>query len=259
MKKFISPLSASKLFLAFAIAGLASGTVSAQVVTLISPTIHNGGFESITAKSTFGVNSSTGQIAYWGATLVSPAGTPTGAPNDSGAEQAAPGTTADNSATHAGLAGSFYQPGGASTAFNLATTHTVQAGELYTLTWFGRITGVGGQQTATLFSQSPNDTPDPNQVTYIPAATLATALGSTPTYALPADRSFAQFTLTYAATAADVGNYVGLTFGNSGTAFIGADDFTLTVTQVPEPSTYACIIIGVGGLLLVRRSRRLAV
>lgn len=258
MKKFIHRLSQPKLLLACAVAGLASGTASAQVVTLISPTVQDGGFESITAKSFFGTsNSPSSTIPYWAATLVTTAGASVGAPDNSGAEPAAPGTPADNSATHSGAAGSFFQPG-ASTAFNLGTGHTIQLGDVYTVSWFGRLTGVGGQQTLTLFTQSPSTISDPALFTYAPSATVLTAAGATDAanYGLLADRSFKLYTATYTAQPADVGLYMGLTIGNSGTAFIGVDDFTLTVSPVPEPSTYAFLGAGLVGLLIVSRTRR---
>lgn len=259
MKNISSSLPKSKFLLACALASLAAGTASAQVVTLISPTVQDGGFESITAKANFNqTDSTTGPIPYWGATLVTTAGTGVGAPGNTGAETGAPATTADNSATHSGAAGSFYQPG-SSTAFNLATGHTTVLGDVYTVTWFGRKTGANGQQALTLFTQSPTDTPDPTAFLYNPLATVLSVNGTTnTTYALAADRSYVQYTATYTAAAADVGNYVGFTIGNSGTDFIGEDDFTLTVTAatVPEPSTYAFICAGVVGLWFVNRSRR---
>ena len=251
MKTLLPKSPILKSLLAGAALSLASGAASAQTSTLISATVQDGGFESITAKSNFIFqNSPTNAIPYWGATGVT----------DAGAEQAAVATVNDNSATHSGTAGAFFQPN-ASTAFNLAVGRTIQLGDQYTLTWYGRLTGATGQQTLTLFTQSTANTQDTTLFSYIPTATVLTASGVTdPAYSLNQNRAFNLYTVNYTATAADVGNYLGFTIGNSGTSFIGEDDFTLTVTAaVPEPSTYAYVIAGVAGLMLVRRLRRVTV
>ena len=89
---------------------------------------------------------------------------------------------------------------------------------------------------------------------------MITANGLTdPTYALTANNGpFAQYTLTYTATAADAGKLIGLTYGSNGTAYIGADDFTLT-SAVPEPSTYVLLIVSLTSVILVRRFGRASV
>ena len=242
--------------------GFAASQSSAQTLTLISPTVNDGGFESITAKSNFtAATSATAAIPYWGATDTSPVGGFPGDPPDSGAEtNTTLGAAGNNSATHSGVAGSFYQPN-QSSAFNLVTTSTITANTVYTLTWFGRTTGNTGQQAVSLFSQLTSSVAAGTAYMYTPSATLISVDGSTnTTYAFPAANSnYAQFSLTYTSTAADVGKYIGLTFGNSGGSYISGDDFTLTAATVPEPSTYVEVSAGLAVLLLVARSKRVLV
>lgn len=259
MKKSSLQTHSSKLLFACAALGLAltSKTASAQTLTLISNTVNDGGFESVGMNKVFFVSptSSTANIPYWGATLVSTAGAAVAAPTDSGSEQFAVSTGNDISATHSGIAGGFWQPGGNSTAFNLVTTRPMALGDVYNLTWYGRFTGNGGAQAATLFSQLASTVGA--TYTYQPIATL-TSLDQTNADNFVVN-TFSQFSLTYTATAADVGNDIGLTYGNSGTAYIAADDFFLTVTPAaaaPEPSTYALLLAGLGGVSFVRRFRR---
>lgn len=267
--------TSSKFLLACSVAGLslAQGTAFAQIV-LISPTVNDGGFEATTGPKAFFVspasptaNPNFNSVPYWGATLVNTAGNTVGAPNDSGVD---PGTTPstgnDVSPTHTGQAGGFWQPTGSSTAFNLVTSRAMAAGDVYNLTWFARKTGNGGQQVLRIFSQLTSTVTDPASYTYQPDATLLTAdgaanatynLGGTPGVA--PGTPFAQYSVTYTATVDDAGKYIGVNYGSSGTAYIAADDFTLTVTPVPEPSTYALLGAGLGGLLLMGRRRRASV
>ena len=111
-----------------------------------------------------------------------------------------------------------------------------------------------------LFSQL-TSTATGGTYTYQPSATLVTVNGLTnPTYALTAmNGPFALYSLSYTATAADAGKYIGITYGSSGTSFIGADDFTLTAAPAPEPSTYALLAAGLAGVVGVRRFRRASV
>jgi hypothetical protein len=69
--------------------------------------------------------------------------------------------------------------------------------------------------------------------------------------------SWTQYTLNYTATAADVGKYVGISFINSSSIqynWAAWDDFSLTVTAVPEPTTGA--LAGLSLLLGVLKLRR---
>ena len=265
MKKSSLQTNSSKLLFACAALGvtLTSITASAQVLTLISDTVNDGGFESvggdptnIGTKKTFFVSptSSTSNIPYWGATLVNAAGGTVAAPTDSGAENAPISTGADNYSTHSGVDGAFWQPNANSTAFNLVTTRTMVAGDVYNLSWYGRLTGPNGVQAATLFSQLTSTVGA--TYTYQPSATLVSLDATNVDNFLVAN--FSLYTLTYTATADDAGKYIGLTYGNSGGNYISADDFNLTVTPgaaVPEPSTYALLLACLGSVLFVRGFR----
>ena len=259
------PLRKSTIICAALGLGFAASQVSAQTLTLISPTVNDGGFESVTAaKPDFVANTSANaDIPYWGATDSTPSGGIAGDPTDSGVDTATAtvGAMGNNLVTHTGTRGSFYQPG-QSSAFNLVTTSTITANTVYTLTWFGRTTGTGGQQFVSLFSQATSTVTAGANYAYLPTATLISVDGSTnPTYALSAaNGNFAQYSLTYTSTAADAGQYIGLLYGNSGSSYIGADDFTLTAAAVPEPSTYAAMLAGLAGLVLFAcRSKRAVV
>ena len=125
------------------------------------------------------------------------------------------------------------------------TTRTIVAGDRYTLTWYAYGPTSGGSQVATLYSQA--TTTVGTTYAYQPSATLATS-----TLALTG--AFAQYSLTYTAQAADVGRYIGITYGNaSPNSYSVADSFVLTV--VPEPTTDALLVVGAVALLLARRCR----
>ena len=234
---------------------LRAGNVSAQILTLISPTVNDGGFESVTSGTGVAftpVASATSDVPYWGL-----AG---GIITDSGAQnQGAGGNT-----VQAGVSGSYYKFTD-SPAFNLASTYRINAGDQFTLTWYANSSGATlSSQTVTLFSQSAANSGA--SYSYNPVRTLTTTAGNT-AYALN-QLAFTQYTLTYTAVAADVGNSIGLTFGNGGSTtapadtantFVTADTFTLSVVPIPEPSTYAAVCAGLGALALMRRRQPRAV
>src|SRR5450432_2469227 len=129
--------------------GVSVGNQASAQTILISPTVNDGGFESITGKTDFtSPTSSANGIPYWGATLLNSAGTAVGAPSDSGAENSIGSNT-----IHTGAAGAFWQPVGSSTSFNLETSHIAITGDLFTFTWWAYTTGTGGQEVASLYSQ----------------------------------------------------------------------------------------------------------
>ena len=226
--------------------GLHAGKAPAQTLELISSTVNDGGFESVTVKTPFTTTASaTTGVPYWGAT---------GPIVDSGSEPNA-------NDVQAGTSGSYYRAAD-SPAFNLASTYSIKAGDQFILTWFAQSSGATlSTQTVTLFSQA---APAAGASYTYNGTTLATADGTTgTTYAL-SQAGFTQYTLTYTAGAADVGKSIGLTFANSNSptdpanfnnTFVTADTFDLSVVSVPEPrtSTYAVVCAGFGGLALLRR------
>jgi hypothetical protein len=229
------------------ILGVFVGNQASAQTILISPSVNDGGFESIAGKVDFTSPTSSGNsIPFWGATLFNSAGTAVGAPSDSGAEN-----NVGSNTIHTGAAGAFWQPVGASTSFNLETSHTAITGDLFTFTWWAYTTGTGGQQVASLYSQAPGTIGA--TYAYSPSATLVAIDGAVnPAYAL--NNAYTEYTLNYTATAADVGNYIGLTFGNDGGSYIAADEFTLTVNPAPEPSILA--LSAMGGVSLLGFMRR---
>ena len=236
------------LLLALAATAFIGIRAQAQTLTLISPTVNDGSFESApTAKTDFPLTTSaTGTIPYWGATGV-------GATNDTG-------TQMTSSIAQSGSFGAFEQPttttatGGS--IFNLVTSRPIAVGDVYTLTFYGRDTQTSASSTllASFFYQ----TPPAAGATY--AYTALGALGTPTTVTLPGNgAAFAQFTISYTATAADgsAGDDIGIVLTNSGASYNGLDNFVLTVTPaVPEPSTYAMLAAGgLGGMMMFRRRR----
>ncbi len=252
MKKHHHLERVAKSILACAALGfvLHAGNVSAQILTLISPAVNDGGFESVTSGTGVpftATASATSAVPYWGTT---------GTVTDSGAQnQGAGGNT-----VQAGVSGSYYKFTD-SPAFNLASTYQIKAGDRFTLSWYAFSSGATlSSQTVTLFSQA---TPAAGAGYTYSGTTLITATGAAYTLS---QTGFTQYTLLYTAVAGDVGKSIGLTFANGGSAaaptdtgntFVTADSFTLTV--VPEPSTYAVVCAGLGALVLIRRRRQGAV
>lgn len=216
--------------------------VSAHAQTaLINPTTNNGSFEtSPAAKTNFtATTSNAAPIAFWG----------------SQANVTDTGTATGTDVAQDGTKGAFEQPGAG--IFNLVTTRTILGSDFYTLTFYARSTAnpanvVTQPLTVTLYSQAATATG--STYGYAPIRTLATF---TPMISnatgFPAG---SQYTLTYAAIAGDVGNDIGISITNGATNYNGLDNFVLTVAPVPEPSTYALMFAGIGGLLFVLRARR---
>ncbi len=239
----------------------ASGTSSGQ--TLVSPTVQDGGFESITSGQFLFASpaSAAGNVPYWGAT---------GFGYNAAGVLVAGATVTDSGAVNQGAGGNTVQEGTAgaffkftdSTVFNLVNSYVIKAGDQFTLTWYANTTGATlSTQVVTLFSQ-----PTETGATYLynPTATLATTAGKVG-YALDPVVDFTAYSLTYTATSDDAGKSIGITFGNGGAGmgnadtantFITADNFVLSVTSaVPEPSVLG-LGAGAGALLLARRRRR---
>ena len=182
-------------------------------------------------------------IPYWGATGAGPT-------NDTG-------TQVGGNIVEDGTKGAFEQPGGpGGSIFNLVTSRPIAVGDTYTLTFYGLDSQNAGRTTpllASFFYQTP-----PAAGAAYPYAAVG-ALGAP--MAITLTGTFAQYALTYTVTAADMaaGDDIGIALTNNAAAsgdYNGLDNFVLTVTPVPEPSTYAMLAIGgLGGVMVFRRRR----
>ena len=197
---------------------------------LIGPNLNNGGFElpalAANGKVADGFDDPANDCPNWNNTG--------GTTNDVGFENgpAGAGGSAQFAYWHAGQTG----------AFNLTTT-VIHAGDQFNVSWFGAQDSLRVQLIGS---------PDGTYGT-------ATVLATIDQVQSNAGNNFAQFSLpTYTATANDAGLLVGLAVFDAGTSYANGDDFTLAVTPVPEPGTYALMFAGLGGLL-VFRARRAAV
>ena len=235
--------------LLLAIVAIGFGTCTqAQTLTLISPTINDGSFESApTAKTFFPLTTSaTGTIPYWAATGA-------GATNDTGTQTG--GVNQD------GNIGAFEQPTTTSATggsiFNLVTSRPIAVGDMYTLTFYGKDTQTSASSTllASFFYQ----TPPAAGTSYAYAG--QGALGAPMTFTLPGNgAAYTQFTMSYTVMASDgaANDDIGIALTNNGASYNGLDNFVLTVTPaaVPEPSTYAMLAVGSLGAMMVLRRRR---
>ena len=161
-----------------------------------------------------------------------------------------------------------YEKGGDSGLFQITGT-TLIAGEQLTLTWY----------TANSY-QSPVQevgilTAGSTTAAFTAATQVAVANGATNTaYAIPAYTAapgpYTMFTLTYTATAADVGRNVGIFLennaaiaANGGGQYFNTDNYDLAIAPaataaVPEPGTYGLVIMGAVAAFLVIRRRKQA-
>ncbi len=235
-------MNKTSLLVFFAAAALRGVTAHAQTTTtLIDPTTNNGSFETPAAgKIDFaGATNASAVIPYW-ATTTGVAATDSGV--DAGAD-----------ITQQGARGAFQQPNTA--IFNLVTSRPIVSGDIYTLTLYARNTNGGtlGASTdtlaVTLFSQVATDPSTPYTLD-------ANGLLATTSVGVTNQLAFTQITLSYTAQDADAGNDIGVQISNGGPNYDGVDNVTLTVTTpAPEPSAYALMFAGIGGLLFVLRAR----
>jgi len=107
--------------------------------------------------------------------------------------------------------------------------YQIQAGDTITLNWWAEHTGGGGSsgQIVSLISA-------PSQTSQYSSATIL----STTNGALNGNGSssgpWTQYTLSYEATAADAGNYLGVFFNNNTSSnWSGFDDFSIAVASLP--------------------------
>jgi len=148
-----------------------------------------------------------------------------------------------NPAPHSGVY-SAYCKGGNSGAYQIAN-YQMNAGDTITLTWWAEHSGgsASSTQAVSLVSAAALN------AAYMTATTLASNNAALNGYGSSAG-PWAQYTLTYQATAADAGRYVGVYFNNATPGnWTGFDDFSLTAApQLPSPWATADIgAVGVAG------------
>lgn len=229
-----------KTFLLASVAAFALGlSAHAQTINtiVIDGTTLNGGFEN----PQVGVGDSKNGFDTAGKDILNWTNTPTNF-----AQQ--PATYTDNgvdfnaAGAHAGTQFAFFH-GGEGGAFNLST-FAVQAGDQITLTWFGRndtiimalFTSTSGSLTgASFIFNTGNVAQTPN--------------------------AYAQNVFNYTVQPTDTVGPLGVVIYNPTVGYANVDDITLSVatTTVPEPSTYAMMLAGLGGLFAMFRARRAAV
>jgi hypothetical protein len=124
-------------------------------------------------------------------------------------------------------------------AYQIAANYQIQTGDQITLTWWSQ-----GEWNGTNSSYAGTNSSDSKQtVTLLRAAATNTAYASTvqlvlQTNGLPGG-VWTPYTLTYTATAADAGKYLGVSFvtsknsGKTAGTWAAYDDFSLTVVSIP--------------------------
>ena len=144
-------------------------------------------------------------------------------------------------------------PGTNDGAYQITGTK-VSAGDVLTLTW----DAANSYQTPT---QVVDILAAPSMSSAFSAASIMATSTSVPADALPASATpgnYSLYTLTVTVPMADNGDFVGVSFSTTGgtNSFANYDNFTLTDAVVPEPSSLALVLMGVGGLFLLNRVRR---
>jgi hypothetical protein len=211
--------------------GLLALNGTSHAAVLIDPTTLNGSFESPDVgggDSKQGFDTTGKDILNWGNTNTTFAGAGLATYNDNGVDNNPGGS-------HSGNQFAFFH-GGEGGAYNL-TSYVVQAGDQFNLSWFGRADTIAVR----LFSSTDGS--------YSTAATMYESIQAQP-------GGYAQYSIpTYTAQVGDIGKTIGISVFNPTTGYANVDDFTLTVTSVPEPSASLTLVLG-GAAFLLRRSRR---
>jgi hypothetical protein len=222
-KKFVKPI----------LTALALISVPSAVLAQTSITITNASFELPgTGKIKTGFSTITGW-ANAGTTYY-----------DSGVESS---PASQDGSWHA------YGESGDPGAYQIAN-YQLQLGDTISLSWYADGTGGSAAKMQT--------------VDLLGAASLGTVFSSCTVLNSRTDTlangTWSQYTLSYTASAPDVGNYIGVFFANQPTAspnsnnsWSGFDNFSMTVTSVPEPSSLALVGLGmISGLGIVMRRRK---
>ncbi len=118
-------------------------------------------------------------------------------------------------------------------AYNLST-YTIQAGEVFSLSFFAKTWWGPGQWTVSLFYDNPANT-----------------IGSYSTPTLPAWGPWVEYSTTIAATPASQGGQLGILFTSTGPEISAVD--TINISVVPEPTTVSLAALAGLGLFLKRR------
>ena len=214
-------------------------SVAAAVPARAQNLLTNGSFETQNPQL-----ATTGKVNGF-ATLTGWASTG-GTPADSGIQGNANNS---GSAIQKAEDGSFfvYEEGSDPGIFQITGTKLV-AGETLTLSWYSLNSYQAPIQDVTLLAAATQTS------TFAAATTIASANGSTMTaYALGAVPTaapfYTEYTLTATVPAGDAGDYVGISTSNTAAAgnYLQTDNYTLAV--VPEPRTYAMVIVGALTLL----------
>lgn len=229
-----------KTFLLVSLAAFAIG-VSAQAQVLTTAVIDgvnlNGGFENPqvgVGDAKNGFDTAGKDILNWTNTPTNFAGQPA-TYGDNGVDFNAAGA-------HAGTQFAFFH-GGEGGAFNLSA-FTVQPGDEITLSWFGRNDTI----LFSLFTSTSGS---------LTGATFLTNTGNV----AQTPNAYGQNIFNYTVQSTDALGPLGVVIYNPLAAgYANVDDVALTVARVvPEPSTYALLFAGLGGLFAMFRARRASV
>jgi hypothetical protein len=207
-----------------AVVALTFCSSSRGATILIDPSTLNGSFED--APTTKTPNWATvAAWEDWGASV----GGPSTASNDSGTDVSGAATNG----THV----AFLQPNNA--AYNLAS-YVVQAGDVFTYTWDWALTGRGNAIA---------------QLAYLNGTNIAAISGtdSTDPGGGTGPRSHSG---SYTVLAGDpaIGNQIAMTIRTTGN-YPEVDNFVLSVTSVPEPTSLMILCIAMGGMWIAGRCR----
>ncbi len=200
---------------------LAATILAASSVQAASVTLTNGDFEA-TTQNNFGGFDSAPDIPGW---------SNYGTVSDGGVELAGWWGTYNNGRS------AFIASAGGNGAYNLSD-YTIQAGDVFTLSFVGKSWGAASQIKYTLFFDAPGTPISPTNV----ISTFTQNVTGSPYQTYTFD--------SIVATAGSVGGKLGVIIEKpTGQDAIAWDDVTLSVTSaIPEPSTYG---IAAGGLALV--------
>lgn len=227
----------NKTFLLGSLAAAAIALHSqAQTTDIINPTLLNGGFESpvLTASHKQGWDG-TPDITNWTNTATNFAGAAATFTDD--------GVDLNAGGAHTGNQFAFYHAGEGG-SFDLSN-FTIRAGDQISLSWYGRADTIYMGLFTSTNGGFTGSTPLAN-----------TGIITQPTGTVAGQNGYLPYNFAYTVQATDTVGPLGLVIFNPMTGYANVDDITLSVTRAPEPSTYALMVAGLGGLMFVFRARR---